>query len=48
MTRRQAPLFDDYKGRYENIRLERSEDGVLEVTVAHGRRSAGLDVDVAR
>lgn len=27
-----APVFEDYRDRYENIRLER-EDGILEVTV---------------
>lgn len=33
MTRRIAPSFEDYRDRYENIRLERSEDGILEVTL---------------
>lgn len=33
MARRIAPLLKDYQERYENIRLERSDDGVLEVTV---------------
>lgn len=33
MARRIAPLFEDYKDRYENVRMERSEDGILEVTL---------------
>lgn len=33
MARRIAPEFKDYQNRYENIRLERSESGVLEVTI---------------
>ena len=28
-----APSFDDYATRYENIRLERDEAGILQVTV---------------
>jgi enoyl-CoA hydratase/carnithine racemase len=33
MARRIAPELKEYQDRYENIRLERSDDGVLEVTV---------------
>ncbi|MFD5747269.1 enoyl-CoA hydratase/isomerase family protein [Streptomyces sp. NPDC127033] len=31
-----GPRFDDYSERYENIRLERDDDGVLQVTLHTG------------
>lgn len=34
-----APSFDDYATKYENIRLERDESGILQVTLHTGGKS---------
>lgn len=48
MTRRIAPTFEDYRDTYETIRLERSDDGVLEATIHGNGGPSHLDVHGAR